>query len=122
MVDAAPAIEPVFPDEADAPALVKGWAEAVQECDKPIARLAQAVDELYGISTAAGELCGSSGQVKVGEVGRLESGPTSAELVAQYTDAALQWARVVPVEGPTPRFDVIVAPIGEDWRVVGVSD
>jgi hypothetical protein len=60
--------------------------------------------------------------VKVGEVGPLESGPTSAELVAQYTDAALQWARVVPVEGPTAPFKVVVAPIGSDWRVVGISD
>ena len=58
----------------------------------------------------------------VGKVGRLESGPTSAELVAQYTDAALEWARVVPVEAPITPFTVVLAPIGDEWRVVGVSD
>ena len=32
------------------------------------------------------------------------------------------WARVVPVEGPTEPFLVVLAPIGDEWRVVGVSD
>lgn len=122
LVDAAPRIEPVFPAEKDAPELVRKWAVAVQQCDKSFARLAQALDDLYGMSTGASRLCGSKGTVKVGSVEKLESGPTSAELVAQYTDDALQWARVVPVEGPTTPFKVIVAPIGKDWRVVGVSD
>jgi hypothetical protein len=122
LVDAAPRIEPVFPSEQAAPEVVRRWATAVQACDKSVARLAQGVDELYGLSTGAGQLCGSKGAVRVGPVRRLESGPTSAELVAQYTDDALQWARVVPVLAPTKRFMVIVAPIGHDWRVVGVSD
>jgi hypothetical protein len=121
LVDAAPRVEPVFPDEQRAPEVVRKWATAVQACDKAMARLAQAVDDLYGLSTGASELCGSKGAVRVGAVRAVESGPTSAELVAQYTDDALQWARAVPVLAPTP-FTVIVAPIGDDWRVVGVSD
>ena len=122
LVDAAPKIEPVLPSDADAPAAARTWAQAIQSCDKALARLGQAVDEVFGISANIGELCGSTGAVTVGKVGPLESGPTSAELVAQYTDAALGWARVVPVEGPTAPFLVVLAPIGDDWRVVGVSD
>jgi hypothetical protein len=122
LVDAAPRIVPVYPSAEKAPALVRKWAEAVQGCNEDFARLAQAVDEIYGTSAAAGELCGSAGTVTVGAAAKLESGPTSAELVAQYTDDALQWARVVPVEGPMTPFDVIVAPIGDDWRVIGVSE
>jgi hypothetical protein len=122
LVDAAPHIEPVFPSEKAAPEVVRRWATAVQACDTSIARLAQGVDDIYGLSTGASQLCGSKGAVQVGTARKLESGPTSAELVAQYTDDALQWARVVPVLSPTKPFMAIVAPIGHDWRVVGVSD
>lgn len=122
LVDAAPKIEPVLPPDADAPAAARGWAQAIQACDKGLARLGQAVDEVFGISSNIGGLCGSTGAVTVGEARPLESGPTSAELVAQYTDDALGWARVVPVEGPTEPFLVVLAPIGDEWRVVGVSD
>jgi hypothetical protein len=122
LVDAAPRIVPVFPSEQAAPEVVRRWATAVQACNKSIARLAQGVDDIYGLSTGASQLCGSKGAVRVGSVQKLESGPTSADLVAQYTDDALQWARVVPVLAPTTPFKVIVAPIGHDWRVVGVSD
>jgi hypothetical protein len=122
LVDAAPRIEPVLPSQAAAPEVVRKWATAVQACNKSLARLAQAVDEIYGLSTGAEHLCGAKGAVRVGSVEKLESGPTSAELVAQYTDDALQWSRVVPVLAPTTPFKVIVAPIGSEWRVVGVSD
>jgi hypothetical protein len=122
LVDGAPTIVPELPSDAGAAEVARNWAQAVQSCDEALARLGQALDEIHGISSGAAELCGSEGAVTVGEVGPLESGPTSAELVAQYTDAALEWARVVPVEGPVPPFLVVLAPIGDEWRVVGVSD
>ena len=123
LVDAAPKIEPVLPPDADAPAAARSWAAGdpgLRQGDSPDS--ARRVDEVFGISSNIGGLCGSTGAVTVGKARPLESGPTSAELVAQYTDAAFGWARVVPVEGPTEPFLVVLAPIGDEWRVVGVSD
>jgi len=122
LVDGAPTIVLKLPPDRGAAAVARKWAEAVQDCDQALARLGQAVDEVYGLSSGASELCGSDGPITTGEVGPLESGPTSAELVAQYTDAALEWARAVPVDGPTAPFVIVLAPIGDEWRVVGVSD
>jgi len=34
-----------------APELVRKWAEAVQDCNRSLARLAEALDELYGLSS-----------------------------------------------------------------------
>ncbi len=31
------------------------------------------------------------------------------------------WARLVPVQGPKTRFAVVVAPLGDAWRVLGVD-
>jgi hypothetical protein len=48
-------------------------------------------------------------------------GPAATEIVAQYSSDALSWARAVVISGPV-RFVVVTAPIGEDWKVIGIAD
>ena len=76
----------------------------------------------YGTATGTDHLCRSKGTVTVGKVGPLEAGPSSADLIAQYSTDALSWARVVPVNAPTGHFTVVVAPLGQVWKIVGLSD
>jgi hypothetical protein len=119
LVDAEP--ERVYvlpPDDRVAPA-ARTWAEAVQRCDQAAADALQAVTELFGDTTKAAGLCGATGEVVTGAVGMLESGPASGDIVAQYTTDALLWTRLVRVDAPIA-FGLVMAPIGEDWKVLGV--
>ena len=118
----APGIEYILPPDAAAVPAVKAWATDVQACNAAGATERQAVGELYGTSANAAKLCRSRGPITVGEVGALTEGPTSADLVAQYSSDVLQWARVVETDGPAGPFSVVVAPLGDTWKVLGVTD
>lgn len=122
LIGAEPVTEIVLPDDAAATAAVTTWAEAVQACDEAAADALQAVDPIFGQSVGASELCESTGGVTAGAPEALLGGPESADLVAQYSTDAIEWARAVPVTAPTTPFFVIVAPIGDGWQVIGVFD
>jgi hypothetical protein len=122
LLGAEPEVDYLLPPDAEATEAVLQWAQAVQDCNQNVAESKQAVRPLYGVSVGAGWLCGSTADLATGEVTRLDGGPRSADLVAQYSTDVLAWARVVPLRGPTPEVQVVVAPIGESWQVVGVYD
>ncbi len=121
LVVAEPEVTPVLPSDDAAGAAVSAWVRAVQSCDRAKAVALQAVDKLYGSSQQAATLCHSSGDVRVGAVTALVVGPGSTDIVAQYGTDALTWARTVPVLAPA-RVLVIVAPIGDEWKVLGIAD
>jgi hypothetical protein len=47
-------------------------------------------------------------------------GSESQDLIAQYSTDSLDWARAITVSGADHPFDVILAPIGNVWQVVGI--
>lgn len=122
LLEVEPVVNYLLPpdDAARQPAL--RWAEAVQACDQERAVAEQALEEVYGTSAAADELCGTTGELQAGEVSEVQSGPASADLVAQYSSDVFSWARVVTITGTDPTFGVVLAPIGDVWKVVGVQD
>lgn len=122
LVAAEPAIELILPPEDGIAATVEGWAAAVQACSREDAAAFEAVDPLFGESTGAQTLCESTGAVTVGAPRALLAGPDSSELVAQYSSAALTWARAVDVTAPDGEFVAILAPIGDEWKMIGLSD
>jgi hypothetical protein len=122
LLGAEPNVDYVLPPDDEASAAVLRWAEAVQACNQAVAESRQAVRPLFGVSVGARRLCGSSAALATGEVTKLDGGPRSADLVAQYSTDALAWARVVPLRGPDPQVQVVVAPIGASWQVVAVYD
>jgi hypothetical protein len=120
LVDGEPDREYVLPsDDGVAPAAT-AWLQAVQRCDQAAADARQAVPDLFGDLSKAQGLCGSTAAVATGPVGALEAGPASSDIVAQYTTDALGWARVVRVTAPV-EIGVVLAPIGTDWKVLGVT-
>jgi len=119
LLEAEPVSEPLYPKEELAGPPVKAWAEAVQACDRPRAESQQAVTPLFGRTTVS--LCGVSGPIAVAATGPLLEGAASTEIVAQYTADALTWARVVKVTSPVS-LNVVVAPLGEQWRVLGLIE
>jgi len=121
LVDADPSVEPVLPPEPLAVEAATSWVTAVQACDKAKAAGLQAVATLFGSAEGAVGLCGKQGPVTPAGVDRLTPGVASTDIVAQYTTDALSWGRVVRITSPAP-FGVVLAPLGDRWRVLGLTD
>ena len=80
------------------------------------------MSKLFDTTTTTSRICGRADAARVDDaVARLVPGPLSADIVAQYSDAALVWGRVVTVDDPVA-IEVVLAPIGDTWKVIGVGD
>lgn len=119
--DAEPRVEPILPSRKGAATAALAWAKAVQACDTGATMARQAVRRVFGRSDGAGRLCGAEGSLEA-EATELPSGPPTADLVSQYTSDALSWAAAVRIDGAPLPFSVVLAPIGDDWKVVSVFD
>lgn len=110
----ATTVEPIYLSEEGAPAAVARWAEAHQAC-----RPAPTWDGTLKASPALAEtLCGAEGPVEVGPplpLTSVDAGP----FLASFGPGAGEWARVVAVTAPV-EVRAVVAPIGQEWLVVGV--
>lgn len=122
LLDAEPKVELLLPNADRASAAALEWSRAVQACDAERARRRQAVAEPLGASTPPGRLCGATGEVAVGPVENVPPGPASQELVAQYGPDLYQWAKAVRVTAPASPFYVVLAPLGDDWQVIGLFE
>ena len=122
LADADPEVDYVLPSDAKAKAAALAWVSAVQACDEKPALSMQALPTLYGNSSAIAKLCGAKGKPTADDAANLEAGPASADIVAQYSTDALVWARVVRVTISGIFLNVALAPIGDVWKVMGVSD
>lgn len=122
LVDGDPATDPLLPPDPLAVEAASAWVAAVQACDQARAADLQAVTTLFGSAEGAVGLCGKPGPVTPGGgVDRLSPGVASTDIVAQYTTDALVWARVVRVTSPAA-FGVVLAPLGDRWKVLGLTD
>jgi len=121
LVDGDPEAEAVLPPDPLAVEAAAAWVAAVQACDQAKAGGLQAVPTIFGTARGAAGLCGKAGPVTPGPVGRLSPGIASTDVVAQYSTDALGWARVVRVTSPAA-FGVVLAPIGDGWKVLGLTD
>lgn len=121
LVDGDPETEPILPAEALAVEAATAWVAAVQACDKDRADKLQAVPTIFGSAEGAVGLCGTTGPVGTEGVVRLAPGVASTDIVAQYSSDALAWARVVRITTPAP-FGVVLAPLGDRWKVLGLTD
>jgi len=121
LVDADPEISFDLPNDGAATEAALRWAKAAQACDKQAALALQVDSELLGAVGGAPRLCRSPGSLRASKPKFVEPGLDSADLVAQYGEAAFAWAKVVQIEGAPDPFGVVLAPIGADWRVLGTT-
>ncbi len=122
LLDADPTIEPLLPPSDQAPAAALEWARAVQACQADQAMSRQAVTVPLGVSDAPSRLCGKAGDVTVGPSEKVTGGPETEELFAQYGPDSTSWATAVMVRSAVQPFHVVLAPIGDTWRVVSVFE
>lgn len=121
LVDGDPGTEPLLPPDPVAVEAATSWVAAVQACDQAKAAGLQVVPTIFGAAEGSNGLCGKQGPVASGAVERLVPGVASADIVAQYSTDALVWARVVRFSSPGT-FGVVLAPLGDRWKVLGVTD
>src|SRR5438552_2456520 len=120
LVDAEPQISFDLPSDGTAPVVALQWAKAVQACDQSKATALQVEPDLLGTPAGPLGLCKSTSTLKASKPAPTSPGPGSAELVSQYGDSALSWSRTVEIDGGPTAVSVVLAPIGSNWRVLGL--
>jgi hypothetical protein len=106
---------PQYAPATRAPGAVRSWVRARQDC-----RTGPEYDGgLVGAPARAEALCGTRGAIGLGKVRVLPDTAQDQPFLAAFGTDVHDWARVVPVDTPV-RMDVVVAPVGERWLVVGV--
>lgn len=120
LVDPDATSDPILPPDSGVQGAVTAWIDAAQRCDKPSVVAAQAIEPILGVADAADQLCGTKLTFVPGPPSKVGPGTATQQLVAQYNADSLTWARSVSVTGGKAPIQVVVAPIGSTWKVVGV--
>jgi len=113
--------DPVLPPVDAATTPVATWVRALASCDLAGAARLQGGLQLYGSFDLVGTPCRERGAWTAGEPVGVDSAPDVQPLIEAYGPDVPSWTRLVPVQGPHTRFFVAVAPVGDDWRVIGVT-
>jgi hypothetical protein len=109
---------------------VLAWAKLQQQCKPDATR--EHVTGLVGVSGFAGQLCGAKGNLALGETAPLDSLDDPGPFVDAFGSEVMEWGRVVTLRTPTNStpanstptnidMQVVVAPVGERWIVVGLA-
>lgn len=119
----AAAAEPQLPTDAAARAIAQRWVEQAAACPKtdslaPI----QLAPDLLGAVDLSGLACEAGGTwstttaaVPVAEL------PDVTTLVAAFGPSVGRWGRGVAVTNGTQKMTVVLGPLGEEWRVMGLT-
>jgi hypothetical protein len=108
-------LTPRFVADTRAPVAVRAWAQRRTRCQGAH----EYVAGLIGASARADMLCDAEGPIRVGRARELPETAQDQPFLAAFGSEVHDWARVVRLESPV-RMDVVVAPVGEQWLVVGV--
>jgi len=82
----------------------------------------QGAPDLIGPEDLVNAPCRERGSWSVGGPAvTLDRAPDVQTFVEAYGPDVGTWTRLVPVRGPGAHFLAAVAPLGDDWRVIGVT-
>jgi hypothetical protein len=110
-------LTPEYLDEQGAVSTAERWVTARRACRAG----GEYAGGLVGSNRPVDALCNAAGAVRTGSVGPLEPAAGVEPFLAAFGPEVLSWARVVPVTSPAP-ISVVLAPVGEQWLVVGALD
>jgi hypothetical protein len=114
-------VRTLLPSDASAAAAVQSWVDHLARCDRPGAHAMQASAELYGPADLAGAPCQEHGAWKATATRGFDATAEPQPYLSAFGPDVQSWARLVPVQGPRTRFAVVVAPLGDAWRVLGLD-
>lgn len=108
-----------YPPEEDAPEAVAAWATSRQACDDPAHH--EHDTQIEGSAGQRQALCGTDGQVAVGDAAPFSQPVGGDGFTAAYGEQVTRWARTVELTAPV-ELTAVVAPIGDEWKVIGTLD
>ena len=118
----ATATDPVLPTDAAARAAAQSWVERAAACDLEGAKGKQLAPDLLGATDLSGVACEASGSwsttaaaTPVGDLSDVTA------FVAAFGPSVGRWGRAVPVSNGAERMTVVLGPLGEEWRVMGLT-
>lgn len=114
--------EPRYPDESQVPDAARTWLEELgASCEVPTNRsLVESEQVLEPVCEVLAESDGEAQAVEFGDVTTLAD-RVSRPFVARYGEDATSWARVIRLTQPA-EIELVLAPIGNRWKVIGVTD
>jgi hypothetical protein len=110
-----------LPSDRRAPDAVTAWVQRLLGCDRQGAAALQAAAAPYGPADLAEAPCRRRGRWTVAAPRRFDAAVEPEPYVAAFGPEVAAWARLVPVQGPGIRFNVVVGPLGDAWRVLGTD-
>jgi len=113
---------PVLPPIAGATDVAGRWLQASAACDRGAAAALEGVANLTGPEDLLGAPCSERGAWAVtGPAITLDRADDTQAFVEAYGPDVGTWTRLVRVRGPRTHFLAALAPLGDDWRVIGVT-
>ena len=113
-------VRPLLPPDAAAQVVAASWLERAAACDDEGRKALQLPGELLGSPALAAGPCDRPDSPSVGGTAvPLAEVSNSTVFVSAFGPGVGRWARAVAVDGD-PRFTIVLAPLGDEWRVMGV--
>ena len=113
-------VQPVLPPDAAAVDAATAWLERAAACDDPGTQQLQLPGAVLGSPSLAEGPCEQSDSYSAaGASVALAELPNSTVFVSAYGPGVGRWGRAVAVTGER-RFTIVLAPLGDEWRVMGL--
>lgn len=114
-------VRPELPADDIASSAGAAWLDKVKSCDNKGAETLQLSANLLGSPALRDAICKSKGTWSAGKAVPVAELPNSTVFVSAYGPGVGRWGRAVPVTGSNnARYTIVLAPLGDEWRVMGV--
>lgn len=112
--------EPQLPSETAAVASAQRWIDSASSCDAVAARSHQLDELLLGVASLATESCAAGAGWRAGDLVAVDGLTDITALVSAYGSGVVDWARAVTVTKADQQIVVVLGPVGDEWRVMGL--
>ena len=120
-VDPSPSrVDPQLPPDEAAVQVAQSWLDRLSACDSERARQLQTASPLYGPLDSLTAPCRMHATWIAEPAQPIASAFDAPDYVAAFGSGVTSWARVVTGRTPDGQLSVVVAPLGDDWKVLGV--
>lgn len=112
--------EPQLPADTAAVGSAQRWIDSASACDDVAARSHQLDEILLGESSLATEVCAVGAGWRARDLVPVDGLADLTALVSAYGSGVVDWARAVTVTKADQQIVVVLGPVGDDWRVMGL--
>lgn len=113
-------IEPQLPPDGAALVSAQRWIDAASSCDAAAARSRQLDELLLGAASLSAEACAAGAGWRAVDLVAVDGLADITALVSAYGSGVVDWARAVTVTKAEQQIVVVLGPVGDDWRVMGL--